>query len=431
VRISGPDAIAITGNVFVPMAGELKARTAILGEIVDIQSGASLDRCLATWFPAPNSYTGEEVVELSCHGSVPLLRRLLEMLSEKGARPAGRGEFTLRAVLNGRMDLPQAEAVNRLVRARTLAQAELAAGQLAGSVSREVKRIDEALLDAVARMEASVDFADEGREFISRGEARRRVAEIEGELAGLIEDFGRADLLRDGALVVIAGAANVGKSTLFNAILRRERSIVNEQPGTTRDYISEAVDIGGCPVTLVDTAGLREAGGNLEIEGMRRTEEQLGEADAVLLVAECGRELNGREEEILKSLKQRGTPVLVVFNKCDLAEPPGGEEGISISALEGRGLDRLLERLEEVISGEAVTEEKTGRELITELRQQQLFREAHGFVSRAFGLIEEDSYDELVLEELNAAMRTLGEITGKKAADDVLERIFSAFCIGK
>jgi tRNA modification GTPase len=431
LRISGSDAKRIAEAVFVPNAGKLKARTAMLGDIHDTERGVVLDSCLATWFPAPNSYTGEDVVEFSCHGSVPLLRRLLEIVVNDGARPAGRGEFTLRAVLNGRMDLAQAEAVNRLVGARTLTQAEKAAAQLKGSVSTLVTEIDEALLDAVARMEAAVDFADEGQEFISRAEAREIVSGINGRLKDLIARFGRADLLRDGAVVVIAGRANVGKSTLFNAILRRERSIVDEQPGTTRDYIAETVDIGGYPMTLVDTAGLREAAGGVEIEGMRRTEERLGEADAVLLVAESGRALDGREREIIEKLKGRGTPILVVYNKCDLAEPLDDGKEIAVSALKGIGLGGLLMRLEELLAGEKEGEVGAGRVLITELRQQQLFRQAYDFVRKAEALLKQEAFDELILEELNSAMRTLGEITGKKTADDVLERIFSSFCIGK
>jgi len=431
VRLSGPESLRISEEIFRPVGDSLRPRVATLGDIEDGERGTLLDRCLATFFPGPNSYTGEDVVEFSCHGSVPVLTRMLQILAEKGVRPAGRGEFTLRAVLNGRMDLTQAEAVNRLVRARTLLQAERAVTQLEGSVARRVQRIEEALLDAVARMAASVDFADEDEEFISRREAEKSVGQIKTELHELISGFDRADLLREGAVVVIAGAANTGKSTLFNAILKRDRSIVDKQPGTTLDYITETVDIGGLPLTLVDTAGLRSTGGDVEIKGMRRTEERLGVADLVLLVTECGRPLNNEERAILAGLERKDKDVLVVGNKCDLGIATSrGEDALEISALKGDGVSNLLKVVSERIIGEGLDSSTQG-ELITELRQQQLFRQANEAVGRASALLNDAAFNELVLEELNDAMRLLGEITGGKTVDDVLERIFSNFCIGK
>ena len=431
VRLSGMESLRIAEEIFHPKGDSVKPRVATLGDIEDHARGVMLDRCLLTFFPGPNSYTGEDVVEFSCHGSMPVLARVMQILVDRGARPSGRGEFTLRAVLNGRMDLTQAEAVNRLVRARTLLQAERAVSHLEGSISRRVKRIDEMLLDAVARMAASVDFADEDEEFISPHEAAECVERIVKELDDLISGFGRADILREGAVVVIAGVANAGKSTLFNAILKRERSIVDERPGTTRDYITETVDLGGLPVTLVDTAGLRSTEGDIEIKGMRRTEERLGEADLVLLVTECGRSLNSEERSILAGLKKHEKAVLVVCNKCDLSEPTGEcDSALTISALNGEGVDGLLKTVSEIICGNGL-DSAASDELITELRQQQLFKLTNEAVGRAATLLEQVAYEELVLEELNSAMRALGEITGGKAIDDVLERIFSNFCIGK
>ena len=266
VRVSGPEAHTVAKKVFRTESSWPMARTACLGRVVDDERGSVLDRCLLTLFFGPESYTGEDVAEFSCHGSMPVLQRLLELLARLGVRPAGRGEFTLRAFLNGKLDLAQAEAVNRLVRARTLRQAEDAVRQLEGRISEQSRKIDEALMDVFSRMAAAVDFAEEGQEFIHREGALGIIREIEGGLAEMISKFKRADLVRDGALAVIAGASNVGKSTLFNALLKRERSIVDASPGTTRDYIAETIELDGLPVTLVDTAGLRDGGELVEID---------------------------------------------------------------------------------------------------------------------------------------------------------------------
>ena len=341
----------------------------------------------------------------------------------------------MRAVLNGRADLTQAEAVNRLVRARTLLQAEEAVAQLEGSVSERVRAVDEALVDVAARLEATVDFAEEDEHFIGRREAAGRLEGISAGLESLIDGFGAADLLRDGAVAVIAGGPNVGKSTLFNAILGRDRAIVDTAPGTTRDYIAETIEAGGLPLTLVDTAGLRTSGGGVEIEGMRRTEQQLGTADMVLLVREAAREPSGEELGLLERLRKDGTTVIPVGNKADLLEgETAGErypqESVVLSALTGDGVPKLLQRIEEELAKRRAGDANRG-EPITEVRQQQLFRRTAESVGRALGLAAEGAYEELVLEEVRAALAALGEITGVKRPDDVLERIFSSFCIGK
>ena len=438
VRLSGPEAHSIAARVFRHEGRPPEPRRAVLGRLVDPARRATLDRCLLTLFAAPGSYTGEDAAEFSCHGSPPVLRRLVELLCALGARPAAPGEFTMRAVLNGRADLTQAEAVNRLVRARTLLQAEEAVAQLEGSVSERVRAIDEALLDVAARLEAAVDFAEEDESFIGRREAVEGLEGVSAELESLLDGFSGADLLRDGAVVVIAGGPNAGKSTLFNAILRRERAIVDTAPGTTRDYIAETIEMGGLPLTLVDTAGLRTSGDGVEIEGMRRTEQQLGTADMVLLVSEAAREPSGEELGLLERLKKEGATVIPVGNKSDLLEAETTEgaagrhpqESIVLSALTGDGVPKLLERIEEELAKRRAGGADRG-ELITEIRQQQLFRSTAESVGRAVELIAEGAYEELVLEEVRAALAALGEITGVKRPDDILERIFSSFCIGK
>jgi tRNA modification GTPase len=432
VRLSGPDAHAIVTAVFEAERGCPEIRKVCLGKIVDRGKGFTLDRCLLTLFKAPNSYTGEDLAEFSCHGSLPVLRRLLEILADNGARPALKGEFTLRAVLNGRLDLAQAEAVNRLVRAGTLEQAAEAVMHLEGEVSKLAARIDNSLMDVVSRMEASVDFAEEGEEFLHRDEAVKILAQVDRLLTETLFGFRKADLLRDGAVAVIAGATNVGKSTLFNALLQRRRAIVDHRPGTTRDYIAETIDLDGVPLTLIDTAGLRAGVEDVEIEGMRRTEEKLGEADLIVLVTECCRELTNDEAVLLERLRRGGREVLLVKNKADLLDETGNrntaQEELQISALKGEGIRKLTEKIKERLGAE---DQAARGSLITELRQQQLFRETAEAVSRARAQLDMGAFDEVVLEELNAALESVGRITGKKTTDDILERIFADFCIGK
>lgn len=438
VRISGPDSLAIAQNIFQPhsvndsSAGGFSPRMSILGRLVDSRTGGVLDECLLTYFKAPHSYTGEDVVEFSCHGSQPVLDRLIELLAESGTRLAERGEFTYRAVVNGRMDLTKAEATNRLIRARTLMQAEQAVRQLEGRVSLQVSGIEDRLLDIIARMEAAVDFAEEDEDFIERDVALNSLSTLCGELKGLTSGFAAGNKIREGAVVVIAGRANVGKSTLFNAILKQERSIVDHQPGTTRDYIAETIELDGLPITIVDTAGLRKGGESVEIEGMRRTEKQIGRADLVLMVTEAGNELYPEERDIFESLAIEKTAVIHVANKTDkLQRKTGLTKGrnlIHVSALTQDGVTELIEQMRQSLG---IDELKSEKGIITELRQQQLFSLVAEKTSAALALYEENAYDEVVLEELNGARKHLGEITGGGATEEILERIFSRFCVGK
>lgn len=439
VRISGPDALNIAKSIFNPFASRDKneeeyfPRKSILGRLIDSEGGEPLDECILTFFKAPHSYTGEDVIEFSCHGSMPVLDRMLEILSENGARIAERGEFTCRAVLNGRMDLTQAEATNRLIRAKTLLQAEQAVRQLEGEISQKVLEIEDSLLDIISRMEAAVDFAEEDEDFIQRDVGLNSLQKLSDDLKALAEGFDVGNKIREGAVVVIAGRANVGKSTLFNAILKQERSIVDQLPGTTRDYIAEAIELDGLPITIVDTAGLRKGGETVEIEGMKRTEKQLGRADLVLLVAEAGSELNQEEQEIINSLSAEKTEFILVLNKCDMLEESVGTESlehtsIMISALTQDGIEDLISEMKEKLG---IEELKSEREIITELRQQQLFMSVSGKIEAGLAHYSKNAYDEVVLEELNEARKFLGEITGGGATEEILERIFSRFCVGK
>jgi tRNA modification GTPase len=434
IRLSGPEALEFSQKHFTPLRQDknLTPREAIYGKITDPETQKALDYCLATYFPNPNSYTGEDVVEFSCHGSRPILRRVIDIFLKSGVRHAGPGEFTLRAVINGRMDLTRAEAVNRLIRADTLIQAEQAMSQLEGNVQKTVLEWENRLLDIIARMEAEVDFAEEEENFVIRDQAMENLARLENDLKELVDNFQTADLLRDGARIVLAGKSNAGKSTLFNSILNMERSIVDDTPGTTRDYITERIQISGVPVELVDTAGLRIGGEKIEREGMRRAEKLLQNSDLVLLVTEKGKAEEQEELDLLAKLKEWDKEYIVLRNKEDLEEENifafKDEQRMQISALKKTGIKKLMARVKDKLG---LLEIESGKEIITEVRQQQIFKKVLENVKEAHSLFQAEAYDEIVLEELNNARRSLREITGRGSTEDVLNRIFSSFCIGK
>ena len=434
IRLSGPDVQNQIRKYFSPLKSRknLSPRTAIYGKIIDPESRKTLDYCLVTLYVAPHSYTGEDVVEISCHGSRPILRRVIDIFLKSGVRHAGPGEFTLRAVINGRMDLTRAEAVNRLIRADTLIQAEQAMTQLQGTVQKTVYEWENRLLEIIARMEAEVDFAEEEENFIIRENALKQLAALEDDLQHLVDNFQTANLLRDGARIVLAGKSNAGKSTLFNAILKMERSIVDDAPGTTRDYITERIQLNGIPVELVDTAGLRIGGEKVEREGMRRAEEMLKSSDLVLLVTEKGKTEESEELDLIQKLKHWQRQYLVLRNKEDVVEESldafGDEEKLQISALKKTGIEELMNLVREKLGLIDIESEK---QIITEIRQQQIFAKVLENIQQAHSLFQDQAYDEIVLEELNGARRSLREITGRGSTEDVLNRIFSSFCIGK
>lgn len=320
VRLSGPDSLRKVLEIFFPKNKKLTSlppRQAIYGKIKNPENGNTLDYCLATYYTKPNSCTGEDVVEISCHGSRPILRRVIEIFLKLGVRHAAPGEFSLRAVNNGRMDLTRAEAVNRLIRADTMIQAEQAMAQLEGNVQKTVYEWENRLLEIIARMEAEVDFAEEEENFVIRNAALEQLQILENDLEHLVSNFAKADLLRDGARIVLAGKSNAGKSTLFNSVLNMERSIVDAAPGTTRDYITERIQINGIPVELIDTAGLRSGGEKIEREGMRRAEELLKSSDIVILITEKGVDAEKQESDLLRNLQDWGKEFILVRNKID------------------------------------------------------------------------------------------------------------------
>jgi len=429
VRLSGAGARGIAEGIL-RFAPESSWRTwqASLAELTDT-AGHAIDRVVATFFEAPRSYTAEDVVEIACHGSPVVLRHALERSVAAGARLADPGEFTLRAFLHGRLDLPQAEAVRDLIDATTLYQARIAAQQVSGSVSRRLAPAKEQLLELIALLEAGIDFADDDVSVAAAEEILRRLAPVRAGVGQLADSFQYGGLVRAGFTLAIVGRPNVGKSSLFNALLEQDRAIVTDIPGTTRDLVSETAAIGGIPVKLYDTAGIRASTEVVESLGIERSYQAMADADLTLVVVDVSERGNAEDQALIERARRQGR-WLAAANKCDLprgAEVPEG--AVLVSALTRQGIPHLRERILAAIAPHGALEQETG--FITSLRHEQLLRESARYLEKAAGAVEAAIPHEMVLLDLYAALQPIDAITGATTADDILNRIFSTFCIGK
>ncbi len=427
VRLSGRDARQVAERVLrFETGGAWRSWNARMAELPDT-SGHAVDQVVATYFEAPRSYTAEDVVEISCHGAPVVLRHAVARALEAGARLAEPGEFTLRAFLNGRIDLPQAEAVRDLIEATTLYQARVAAEQAAGSVSRRLAPVKEKLLELIALLEAGIDFAEDDIGVASAEQIAARLEPIQAGVAKLAASFAYGNLVHSGLTLAIVGRPNVGKSSLFNRLLEQDRAIVTDIPGTTRDAISETASIGGFPVKLVDTAGIRESKETIESLGIARSFEALADADLALVVVDISRPLDQEDREIVRRARDGGR-TLVAGNKCDLGRADI-EEAIPVSALTGEGIKQLRQAILDAVLPAGALENETG--FITSLRHERLLLESGIHLATAQCAVEARIPHEMVLVELYAAQHPIDAITGATTADDILNRIFSTFCIGK
>jgi len=436
VRLSGREALAIALKIFRPKGrgnGRIRARCLILGEIRDGENGGPLDEAFLTYFRAPHSYTGEDVVELSGHGSQVVLEETVRLGAAAGARPAHAGEFTLRAYIHGRVDILQAEAVNDLIGAATLAQARISSGQIQGRLSRRIDDFRRRIVDCVSLIEAAIEFPEEGLE-ISRGR-------IEADLESTIEavkalaatyELGRA--MSEGVTLAIVGRANVGKSTLFNALLDEDRAIVSPHPGTTRDYLRERFMVGEAVFQLVDMAGLGKPVHPVEKEGIRRGEAIASGADGILLVLDASRPETPADLHLIGRF--RGKKTLVLFNKSDLERKlderrcrEAGEAGawLEISALKGINLDRL----KTLIGKTFAAGQKPEDEVILHMRQKLLLEQIAGALAAGLDLLQKGNSEEVFVEEIRKALPLVGQLTGEIRTGEVIDGIFSRFCVGK
>jgi len=393
------------------------------------REGRVVDEVVATFFEKPRSYTAEDVVEMSCHGAPVVLRFAVERALEAGARLAEPGEFTLRAYLNGRIDLPQAEAVRDLIEATTLYQARIAAQQASGSVSRRLAPLKEQLVELIALLEAGIDFAEDDVSVAADAEIFRRLDPVRDGVRQLASSFQYGNLVRSGLVLAIVGRPNVGKSSLFNALLEQDRAIVTEIPGTTRDLVSETAAIGGIPVTLYDTAGIRDSSELVETLGIERSYQAMADADLTLVVVDLSQPTGPDDVALVARARAQGR-WLLVGNKSDLpAAPDPPAEAIAVSARTGAGIPGLRDIILETVAPRGDWGPETG--FITSLRHEQLLRECAAYLEKARSAVESAIPHEMLLLDLYAALRPLDAITGATTADDILNRIFSTFCIGK
>ena len=435
VRISGSQAAAVA-RALLDGPKSLQPRRATVTRLVvrDGDVATAIDRVVATSFPAPGSYTGEDVVEICAHGSPVLLEQIVALARRSGARLANPGEFTLRAFLHGRVDLVQAEAVADLVDAVTPLQARVAFDQLEGTVTDRIADLDRRLLDLTARLEASLDFPDEGYHFIEASDVARGIGEMCERVRAMLAGAAAGRLIREGCRVVVLGRPNVGKSSVFNRLLGSSRAIVTPVAGTTRDLVTETLDLEGLAVGLVDSAGIRATGDPVESEGVSRARRALGSAAASLVVLDRSVPLAGDDQDVLGETS--ASPRVVVVNKIDRPRAwssvglPLGEDAIpvEVSALTGEGFDRLREELRRVLAGEIVARETP---MVANIRHIELLERAGSALGAAAAAAERGAAEEFVLEDLQRARRALEELTGKRTPDDVLEHIFERFCIGK
>jgi tRNA modification GTPase len=432
IRLSGPAAADIAQKLLT-RAATLAPRHATLARIRDIQESSAIDEVIVTLFPGPHSYTGDDVVEISAHGSPVLLERIVASAVNTGARLAAPGEFTLRAFLNGRMDLVQAEAVADLIDAVTPAQARQAFDELEGTVTREMRGIGEALFDLIVKLEASLDFPDEGYHFIVPDEVIGGLDGVLGDVDALLRGAARGRVVREGRMVAIVGGTNVGKSSLFNAIVGVDRAIVTEIAGTTRDLLTEKCDIAGVPVTLIDTAGVRETEEIVEREGVQRARGAADVADLRLVVLDRSRPLRDEDRGFVAHAGKRR---IVVANKIDLPAAWRPEELflaaetpiVEVSTRTGEGLNALRDAIATLLIGEERLRDTAG---LSNVRHIDLLGRVRDAVSRARARAAEGAPEEFALADLREALDALDEITGKRTADDVLQAIFARFCIGK
>lgn len=445
VRLSGKDAVQVADKIFRGSVrlSDVTTHTAHFGHIANLE-GNVIDEVVALAFKAPHSYTGENVVEISCHGGILVTRKILQATLDAGARLAEPGEFTKRAFLNGRMDLSQAEAVADLIHSKTDAAHRSSLAQLEGTLSKKINRMRDELVNLCSLIEVELDFAEEDLEFVSREDFIVKTENTMREIQALIESFEIGKVYREGVKVVIAGKPNAGKSSILNALLQEDRVIVSEIPGTTRDTIEENLTIGGVLFRLVDTAGLRDTVDRIEREGVRRAERQLSNADIILLVVDSSEELSEVDSALMGRMlgdierTQGKVHCVVAMNKIDLVQTDvavpqilseRGYKSVKVSATTGTGLNNLRNALvETTLKGGDGSERSV---VVTNVRHRNALERAWQSLSFALKSAREQQTGDFIAADLRAALDALGEIVGVVTTDDILNNIFSKFCIGK
>jgi tRNA modification GTPase len=435
IRLSGPHSLGIARHLVQDEGFAPQSHRAVLKYLHDPVTGDILDRALLTYFKSPNSFTGEDVVELSCHGSPVLLRSLLDVILGCNARLAGPGEFTLRALSNGRLNLSQAEAIRDIINAQTKAGVKQATRQLGGALSAYLQPIKQALLDLIVLLESSLEFVEDDLPEISVNQIKTMLSSLLKRVEELTSTFSAGRLLRDGLKVTLVGRPNVGKSSLFNGLLVSDRAIVTDVPGTTRDSLSEMLNLQGVPVLLTDTAGVRNSTDEVEHLGVERTRRAIADADLVVVVLDGSLNLTQEDREVFNEVAE--SSYIIVWNKCDLAFYKGNSvnnlnskpiDVLNVSAKTGMGFDSLRTAILKPFT--TVGTDDSGL-LVTDARHFDLLQRTQSALRSSSSLFDQRASEELVLVGLYDSLRFLGEITGETTPNDVLSQIFATFCIGK
>jgi len=440
IRLSGADSLAITQKLVDKKIEEFAPRVAYLTQLFDANSDETIDESIVTYFKAPHSFTGEDVVEISCHGSPPVLRQVIDVCLRSGARLAEPGEFSLRALANGRMDLTEAEAVRDLIDAQTFASARQAVRQLRGEFSHELQPLKDDLLDVIVVLESALEFVEDDLPEMQAKGVYDKLVVIRDGIRQIASTYKAGHLIREGLKVAIVGRPNVGKSSLFNAFLGSDRAIVTDIAGTTRDQLHERLTIKDIPISLIDTAGLRNTNDTVEIIGVERSRRVMADADLVIAMIDASEQLMDEDQEILDSLAHLSH--LVVFNKIDKISEnelrnqiakiqfvsPREQRHIAISARTGAGLDELKEA---IVQPFMPNEASSAGFLVSDARHYDLLNRASSEIEQSLAELEAGASEEITLIGLHNALRYLGQITGETTTEDMLTRIFSTFCIGK
>ncbi|WP_344769283.1 tRNA uridine-5-carboxymethylaminomethyl(34) synthesis GTPase MnmE [Pedobacter ginsengiterrae] len=431
IRLSGPDAITLTNAVFSGKDLEKQAsHTLHFGLIKDGEQ--IVDEVVTGLYVAPKSYTKENVVEISCHGSNYIIQQIINLLIDRGARAAKPGEFTLRAFLNGAFDLSQAEAVADLIASNSKASHDVAMQQMRGGFATELKALREQLIHFASMIELELDFAEEDVEFANREQLRNLVTKINHVLHRLISSFEMGNVIKNGVPIVIAGKPNVGKSTLLNALLNEERAIVSDIAGTTRDTIEDELNIGGIVFRFIDTAGIRDTADIIEALGVERTLEKMKQAKLIIYMADAAQDVAEIEEQV-RGLEQLAIPYLILINKADLIETAQRKafealNVVFISAKEKSGIEELKETLLEQVNLHHINTSET---LVTNIRHVEALKKTENALQRVLDNVDNPVTSDFLAMDIKQALHYLGEITGTVTTDDLLENIFTKFCIGK
>jgi len=458
VRLAGPEARAIAMPML-RLKYDLEPGRAVFGELIEASDSdapaasgmnisiaadsstqpdgrgrpsphdSRIDEVVVTYFAKPHSYTTDDVIEISAHGSPVVLRHIVEIALARGARLAEPGEFTMRAFLNGRIDLTQAEAVRDLIESQTLYQAKVAAQQLEGALSRRLQPIKQKLVELIALLEAGIDFAEDDVSVLPGKQILDHLQPIRAPLEELARSFAYGKIVHEGLTLAIVGRPNVGKSSLFNRLVERERAIVTAMPGTTRDLVTETVSLGGIPLKMVDTAGIRRALDEAESIGIKKSMEALADADLVLVVLDASQPVSSEDEELLQQVEQRNA--IAVLNKADLGVVPAlpAKNVVRTSALTGEGIEELRAVILRAVTGDSGSSTESG--FLTNARHQALVNDSLTGLTAAEAAVPNRVPHEMLLLDLYSALRPLDEITGATTTDDILNVIFSRFCIGK